>query len=95
MASSCRRQYSASPQIERAISAFACRSNGCLIVTPGGAAQRPRDLIITLAAQHKLPTVYYERFLVAAGGFFSYGASLIDQHQRAASYVDRILRGKP
>ena len=61
-------------------------------MTPGGAAQRPRDLIITLAAQHKLPTVYYERFLVAAGGFFSYGASLIDQHQRAASYVDRILR---
>ena len=63
-------------------------------MTTGGAAQRPRDLIITLAAQHKLPTVYYERFLVAAGGFFSYRASLIDQHQRAASYVNRILRAR-
>jgi len=48
----------------------------------------------SLAAQHKLPTVYYERFFVAAGGLISYGASLIDQYQRAASYVDRILKGE-
>ena len=81
-------------EIERAITAFAPGSNGGLIVTAGGAAQRHRDLIITLAAQHKLPTVYYERFFVAAGGLISYGASLIDQYQRAASYVDRILKGE-
>jgi ABC-type uncharacterized transport system substrate-binding protein len=81
-------------EIERAITAFARGSNSGLIVTAGGAAQRHRDLIITLAAQHKLPTVYYERFYVAAGGLISYGASLIDQYQRAASYVDRILKGE-
>ena len=81
-------------EIERAITAFARGSNSGLIVTAGGAAQRHRDLIITLAAQHKLPTVYYERFFVAAGGLISYGASLIDQYQRAASYVDRILKGE-
>ena len=81
-------------EIERAITAFARGSNSGLIVTAGGAAQRHRDLIITLAAQHKLPTVYYERFYVAAGGLISYGANLIDQYQRAASYVDRILKGE-
>jgi putative ABC transport system substrate-binding protein len=81
-------------EIERAITAFARGSNSGLIVTAGGAGQRHRDLIITLAAQHKLPTVYYERFFVAAGGLISYGASLIDQYQRAASYVDRILKGE-
>jgi putative ABC transport system substrate-binding protein len=51
-------------EIERALTAFALGSNGGLIVTAGGAAQRHRDLIITLAAQHKLPTVYYERFVI-------------------------------
>jgi putative tryptophan/tyrosine transport system substrate-binding protein len=81
-------------EIEHTITAFARGSNSGLIVTAGGAAQRHRDLIITLAAQHKLPAVYYERFFVAAGGLISYGASLIEQYQRAASYVDRILKGE-
>ena len=47
-----------------------------------------------LAARHKLPAVYYERFFVANGGLVSYGASLINQYQRAATYVDRILKGE-
>jgi putative ABC transport system substrate-binding protein len=53
-----------------------------------------RDLIITLAARHKLPAVYFERFFVAAGGLVSYGADFIDQYRRAAGYVDRILKGE-
>ena len=52
------------------------------------------DLIITLAARHKLPAVYYERFFVAAGGLISYGPNRIDQFRRAAGYVDRILKGE-
>jgi putative ABC transport system substrate-binding protein len=54
---------------------------------------RHRDLIITLAARHKLPAIYWERFFVAAGGLISYGADLIDNYRRAAGYVDRILKG--
>ena len=57
-------------------------------------AQRHRDLIVTLAARHKLPTVYFERSFAAAGGLISYGADFIDQYRRAAGYVDRILRGE-
>ena len=53
-----------------------------------------RDLIIGLAARHKLPAVYYERLFVAAGGLLSYGADFIDQYRRTANYVDRILRGE-
>jgi putative ABC transport system substrate-binding protein len=55
---------------------------------------RYRDLIITLAAQNKLPAVYWERFFVAAGGLISYGADLIDNYRRAAAYADRILKGE-
>ena len=53
-----------------------------------------RDLIITLAARHKLPAVYFDRALVTAGGLISYGADQIDQYRRAAGYVDRILKGE-
>ena len=53
-----------------------------------------RDLIVTLAAQYKLPTVYFERSFVAAGGLVSYGPDNVDQYRQAASYVDRILRGE-
>ena len=53
-----------------------------------------RDLIITLAARHKLPAVYWERFFVTNGGLISYGADSIDPHRRAAGYVDRILKGE-
>ena len=69
-------------------------ANGGLIVAGSGLAQLHRDLIITLAARHKLPAVYYERFFVAAGGLVSYGANYFDQYRRAAGYVDRILKGE-
>jgi putative ABC transport system substrate-binding protein len=81
-------------EIERAIAAFAQTSNGGLIVTPSAVAAIHRDLIITLAARHKLPAVYSSRVSVAAGGLISYGAELVDQYRRAAGYVDRILRGE-
>jgi ABC-type uncharacterized transport system substrate-binding protein len=78
-------------EIERAIETFARSPNGGLIVTAGGAAQRHREMIIALAARHKLPAVYWERFFVTAGGFISYGPSLIEQYRQAADYVVRIL----
>ena len=53
-----------------------------------------RDLIIALAARHKLPAVYSDRFFVAGGGLISYGPDPIDQYRRAAGYVDRILKGE-
>ena len=81
-------------EIERAVTAFARPSNGGLIVTGSPLAQLHRDLIITLAAQHKLPAVYFERFFVADGGLISYGADFVDQYRRAAGYVDRILKGE-
>jgi len=81
-------------EIERDVAAFARAPNGGLIVTAGGLAQLHRDLIVTLAARHKLPAVYFERFFVAAGGLISYGADYIDQYRRAAGYVDRILKGE-
>ena len=59
-----------------------------------GAAIRYRDLIVTLAARHKLPAVYFDRFFVAAGGLISYGPDLVDQFRQAAGYVDRILKGE-
>jgi putative ABC transport system substrate-binding protein len=82
-------------EIERAVTAFA-RSppNGGLIVTPGIRAQLHRDLIITLAARHKLPAVYFDRSFVAAGGLISYGPDRTDQYRLAAGYVNRILRGE-
>ena len=63
-------------------------------MTASPAATRHRDLIVTLAARHKLPAVYYERFFVAAGGLISYGPDFVDQYRRAAGYVDRILKGE-
>ena len=81
-------------EIERAVAAFARAPNGGLIVTASAAAIVHRDLIITLAARHKLPAVYSERFFVAAGGLISYGPDFIDQYRRAAGYVDRILKGE-
>ena len=81
-------------EIERAVAAFARSSNGGLIVTSSGLAQRHRDLIVTLAARHKLPAIYYERSFAAAGGLISYGADYVEQYRSAAVYVDRILKGE-
>ena len=81
-------------EIERAITTFAKSSNGGLIVTGSPLAQLHRGLIISLAVRHKLPAIYFERFFVADGGLISYGPDFVDQYRRAASYVDRILKGE-
>jgi putative tryptophan/tyrosine transport system substrate-binding protein len=81
-------------EIERAVTAFARSPNGGLILTAGPLGGLHRHLIITLAARHKLPTVYFERYFVTDGGLISYGTDLVDQYRRAASYVDRILKGE-
>ena len=81
-------------EIERAVAAFAHSSNGGMIVTGSALAQVHRDLIVRLAARHKLPAVYFQRFFVTGGGLISYGADIVDQFRRAAGYVDRILKGE-
>ena len=81
-------------ETERAVAAFARGSNGGLIVTTSTLAQVHRELIITLAARHRLPAVYPFRFFVTGGGLISYGPDTIDQYRRAAGYVDRILKGE-
>jgi hypothetical protein len=81
-------------EMERAVAAFSRSPNGGMIVTGSAQAAVHRDLIVTLAARHKLPTVYVARFFVTAGGLISYGPDFLDEHRRAASYVDRILKGE-
>jgi putative ABC transport system substrate-binding protein len=81
-------------EIERAVTAFARAPNSGLIVTGSALAVTHRDLIVMLAARHKLPAVYWDRLLVTAGGLISYGPSITDQYRRAAVYVDRILKGE-
>ena len=68
-------------------------ADGGIIVTNSGPALVHRDLIIALAARYRLPAVYGQRIFVAAGGLISYGPNTIDPYRRAASYVDRILKG--
>jgi putative ABC transport system substrate-binding protein len=80
-------------EIERAITAFARGPNDGLIVTSSALAQVHRDLIVMLAAQHKLPAVYSQRFFVTGGGLISYGPDRADHSRRAAAYIDRILKG--
>jgi putative tryptophan/tyrosine transport system substrate-binding protein len=81
-------------EIERALAAFAGSPNGGLILTGSALGIVHRHLIIRLAARYKLPAVYFARHFVADGGLISYGPDLIDQYRRAASYVDRILKGE-
>jgi putative ABC transport system substrate-binding protein len=81
-------------EIERAIAAFARTPNGGLIVAAGGRTLLHRELIITLAARHKLPAVYSSQSFVAAGGLISYGPDFVDQYRQAAGYIDRILKGE-
>jgi ABC-type uncharacterized transport system substrate-binding protein len=84
----------AAAEIERTVAAFARAPNGGLIATGGGRMRSHRDLIIKLAARHKLPAVYYDRVYVDSGGLISYGPDFVHQFRRAASYVDRILKGE-
>ena len=81
-------------EIERVITAFARTENGGLVVTGSALAVVHRDLIIGLAAKHKLPAVYFADYPVRSGGLASYGPDLVDQFRQAASYVDRILKGE-
>ena len=81
-------------ELERAVAAFARSLNGGLLVTASAGSVRHRDLIIGLAARHKLPTVYPERFYVIAGGLLSYGPDQTEQFRRAAGYIDHILKGE-
>src|SRR5262245_612560 len=80
--------------IERGVGAIARSANGGLIVPASGAAIRHRDYIIRLAAQYKLPAVYYDPYFVTAGGLISYGPDLTDQYRQAAGYIDRVLKGE-
>jgi ABC-type uncharacterized transport system substrate-binding protein len=81
-------------EIERAVADFARSPDGGLIITWSALAVVHRHLIITLAAKHQMPAVYFQRTFVADGGLISYGADVLDQYRRAAGYVDRILRGE-
>jgi putative ABC transport system substrate-binding protein len=82
-------------EIEQAIAAFARGSNGGLIlVGPTSSVQRHRDLIVALAARHRLPAVYANRLFVTGGGLISYAPDSVEQYRRAAGYVDRILKGE-
>src|SRR5262249_26087066 len=81
-------------EIERAVSDFAREPNGGLIVTPAASGITQRERIVSLAARYKLPTIYYGRDFVDSGGLISYGVDYVDQYRRAASYVDRILKGE-
>ena len=81
-------------EIERAITTFAQNPNSGLIVIGSPLASSHRDLIIMLAARHRLPAVYFAQYWAAAGGLISYGSDFVDQFRRAAGYVDRILKGE-
>jgi putative tryptophan/tyrosine transport system substrate-binding protein len=81
-------------EIERDINAFARSPNGGVVVTASPRASHHRDLIVMLAARHRLPAVYSSRHYVDGGGLISYGPDTIDQYRRAAGYVDRILKGE-
>jgi putative ABC transport system substrate-binding protein len=83
-----------SEDIERSLSTFARDAKGGLIVTSSRLARVHRELIITLAARHRLPAVYAFRVYVAGGGLMFYGPDAIDPYRRAAGYIDRILKGE-
>jgi len=79
-------------ELVRSIDAFAAELNGSMVILPPPYTAH-RDAIFKLATEHRLPAIYSQRFLAAEGGLLSYGADIVEQNRRAASYVDRILRG--
>jgi putative ABC transport system substrate-binding protein len=81
-------------EIERAVTAFASKPNGCLIITPTVFSTTHHEVIISLAARHRLPAIYPFGYFVHQGGLVSYGPDIVDQYRRAAAYVDRILKGE-
>ena len=82
------------PEAESTIAEFSRQPNGGMIVTAGPLGSIHRNLIVLLAAQHKLPAAYSNRYFVDLGGLVSYGADLADPFRRAAGYVDRVLKGE-
>jgi putative ABC transport system substrate-binding protein len=80
-------------ELERAFAGLARTTNGGLIVTGSFTAVAQREAIIALAARHKVPAIYYDRYFATAGGLISYGPDLNDQFRRAAGYINRILKG--
>ena len=81
-------------EIERAIVTLAASGNGGIIVTGSPFAPLHRELIVALAARHKVPSIFFERFFATNGGLMSYGSDSVDQFRAAAGYVDRILKGE-
>jgi putative ABC transport system substrate-binding protein len=81
-------------EIERAVAEFARSPNGGLIVPVSAASLVHRELIVSLAAQHRLPAAYAYRIFVTSGGLMTYGPDIASQYRRAAGYVDRILKGE-
>ncbi len=81
-------------EIERAITSFAQQPDGGLLVTTAAAAQIHRELIVALAAKNRLPAIYPYRIFIRSGGLMAYGPDIVDEYRRAASYVDRILKGE-
>jgi putative ABC transport system substrate-binding protein len=81
-------------EIERAVAAFAHAGDSGMIVTTSASVLAHRELIVALAARHKLPAVYYASYWITGGGLASYGPDYVDQYRRAAGYVDRILKGE-
>jgi putative tryptophan/tyrosine transport system substrate-binding protein len=81
------------PEIERAVTAFAAEPNGGLIVAPHAVTLGNRDLIARLAARHRLPIVYSDRYFAESGGLLSFGNNTADLFRRSATYIDRILKG--
>jgi putative tryptophan/tyrosine transport system substrate-binding protein len=80
-------------ELEREINAFAREPNGGIVALPGDPSRVHRDVVTTLAARHRLPAIYGDRFAIARGGLMSYDADAVDLHRRAAFYVDRLLKG--
>jgi putative ABC transport system substrate-binding protein len=85
--------FSVRDPLERSLVSFAQEGNGGLIVLPNPVADENRELIATMAVRHGLPTIYTFRYFVTSGGLMSYGIDTVDDLHKAASYVDRILRG--
>jgi putative ABC transport system substrate-binding protein len=81
-------------EIEQAVTAFARQPNGGLIATAGAPSALYRDVIIPLAARHRLPAIYSDPVFASDGGLIAYGPDRTDQYRRAAGYIDRILKGE-
>ena len=81
-------------EMERALVTFARRPNGGLILTASTSVGARRDAVMALVARQRLPAVYHNRYYVTGGGLMSYGPDTMDQHRRAAGYIDRVLKGE-